>query len=176
MMTMYKGKRRNHRCKFAAPFHGSGAASAPASSRLSCADSQLDSVPFTRKRVFPANRRRRSANFGSNLSGGFQGATAEPLIGGRVTCCTRADWHRAARSPDPPGSLRSGRNAFAENLPTHQGFARLPREVGWAHLHATFTRTDLNQRKRPMRRRCGLIDQEMSGTIPVIGSESIRLL
>ncbi|CAF89040.1 unnamed protein product, partial [Tetraodon nigroviridis] len=27
MMTMYKGKRRNHRCKFAAPFHGSGVAS-----------------------------------------------------------------------------------------------------------------------------------------------------
>lgn len=53
MMTMYKGKRRNHRCKFAAPF-----------SRQRCrvrADSpQLDSdsATFTRKRIFASPARR----------------------------------------------------------------------------------------------------------------------
>lgn len=42
---------------------------------------------------------------------------------------------------------------------------------GSVHLHVTFIRTDLNQRKRLMRRRCGVMDQEMSGTVPVIGAD-----
>lgn len=83
----------------------------------------------------------------------------DPLPGGRVTCCKRADWRRGARSPDPGNS---GRNAFAENVPTHQAASRRAS----VHLHATFVRADLNQRKVLIKSQrdadAGLIDQEES--------------
>lgn len=145
-------------------FHGSGAASAPASPSLSCADSpQLDSdsATFTRKRSSASSRRRSSErvrlSLGANLSEGSGGGGSLWTlcwVVGSPAARRALIWHRGARSPDPGNS---GRNAFAENLPTHQ--ARLPR----AGLRFTFTfvRTDVKSadapEKKPERRRCGSI-------------------
>lgn len=97
----------------------------------------------------------------------------DPLLGGWVTCSTRADWHRGARSPDPGNSLRSGRNAFTENLSTHQG-SRGCLAQGFGSPSRHFYPDRLKSVKAAgetlERCRCGGIDQEMSGTIPMIGA------